>query len=45
MKKGKIRPEICLLLHCRSIEEIKAELNLFGEDCQAVQWNPGKQSR
>jgi len=44
MKKGKVRPEICLLLNCRSIEEIRAELNLFGEDCQAVQWNPGKRS-
>lgn len=44
MKKGKRRPEICLLLNCRTIEEIKAELDLFGEDCQAVQWNPGKHS-
>lgn len=44
MKKGKKRPEICLLLNCRTIEEIKGELSLFGEDCQAVQWNPGKHS-
>ena len=44
MKKGKKRPEICLLLNCRTIEEIKEELRLFGEDCQAVQWNPGKHS-
>ena len=44
MKKGKKRPEICLLLKCRTMEELKAELNLFGEDCQAVQWSPEKNS-
>ncbi|MDD7603004.1 MAG: type I 3-dehydroquinate dehydratase [Firmicutes bacterium] len=34
----KKRPDICLLLNCKTIEEIKAELELYGDDCQAVQW-------
>jgi 3-dehydroquinate dehydratase-1 len=39
MKKTiKKRPEICLLLTCRTIEEIKSEIALFGDSCQAIEW-------
>lgn len=38
MKSVKKRPDICLLLNCRTVEEIKAELEIYGDDCQAVQW-------
>lgn len=44
MKSVKKRPDICLLLNCKTIEEIKAELELFGEDCQMVQWCADKNS-
>ncbi|MCI8608258.1 MAG: type I 3-dehydroquinate dehydratase [Firmicutes bacterium] len=39
MKKTvKKRPEICLLLNCRTIEELKTEISSFGSDCQAIEW-------
>lgn len=40
MKKTTIRkkPEICLLLNCKTVEEIKSEIDLYGDDCQVIQW-------
>lgn len=32
------KPDICLLLNCKTIEEIKSEIALYGEDCQVIEW-------
>lgn len=40
--KGKKRPQICLVLNCKTAEEIKAEIELYGDACQAVEWYPDK---
>lgn len=34
----KRRPEICLSLNCRTVEEIKADIDEYGQYCQAVEW-------
>lgn len=38
MKKGTRKPDICLLLNSRTLEELKSELNRYGEYCQAIEW-------
>ncbi|MBR4862604.1 MAG: type I 3-dehydroquinate dehydratase [Firmicutes bacterium] len=40
MKEVKKRPQICLTLNCRTPEEIKAEIDQYGDACQAVEWYP-----
>lgn len=44
MKDVKKKPQICLLLNCRTLEEIKAELDEFGDACQVVEWWTDKNS-
>lgn len=44
MKDVKKRPQICLLLNCRTLEEIKAELDEYGDACQVVEWCADKHS-
>jgi len=36
--KMKNRPDICLTLNCRTVEEIKQEIDEFGGYCQIVEW-------
>ena len=38
MKEVKRRPQICLILNSRSTDEIKAEIDQYGDACQAVEW-------
>ena len=42
MKEVKRRPQICLVLNCRTPEEFKAEIEAYGESCQAVEWYADK---
>lgn len=44
MKEVKKRPEICLILNCRTLEDIKAEIDHYGEGCQLVEWCADKNS-
>ena len=32
------RPEICLSLNCKTIEEVKADIDEFGIYCHAIEW-------
>lgn len=32
------RPDICLSLNCKTIEEVKADIDEFGPYCRAVEW-------
>ncbi len=34
----KRRPEICLTLNCKTVEEFKADIDEYGQYCQAVEW-------
>ncbi len=36
MKK---RPKICLALNCKTIEELKAEIDEYGQYCSCIEWN------
>ena len=32
------RPDICLSLNCKTIEEVKADIDEFGPYCRAIEW-------
>ena len=36
--KNKKRPDICLTLNCRTVEELKREIDEFGPYCQVIEW-------
>ncbi len=40
--KEKQKPKICLQLTSRTVEEIRSELDIFGDACDAVEWRTDK---
>lgn len=32
------RPDICLSLNCKTVEEVKADIDEFGSYCRAIEW-------